>query len=266
MGAEELFSYKPIDYKKNKGFTLAEVIIVIGIIGIIAAMIIPSIMNDFRDRAYVMQLKKTINTLQNALTNAIAVEGPMDSWYNGTVSDDATDSVNDILSKYLQLAKNCKRNTGQGCVPASYKYLSSSVNGNYNVVGDGSTMASKMVFSNGSTFTYYVVGPSSTSIGYILGSIDVNGLKEPNRYGYDVFQIYIYGDEYAKANGFKSEVVIPRGSTTLAPQEVGCNKGSSSSRGTITGTGFECTAWAYYMENEDYKYVTDLNWITKQHK
>ena len=43
----------------RKGFTLAEVLITLGIIGVVAAMTIPTLMAKFEKQQYVTQLKET---------------------------------------------------------------------------------------------------------------------------------------------------------------------------------------------------------------
>ena len=45
---------------KNKGFTLAEVLITLAIIGIVAAMTIPTLISDYQDRVNVTKMKKNV--------------------------------------------------------------------------------------------------------------------------------------------------------------------------------------------------------------
>ena len=50
----------------KKAFTMAEVLITLGIIGIVAAMTLPSLVQKYRERQYVTALKKAVSVLDNA--------------------------------------------------------------------------------------------------------------------------------------------------------------------------------------------------------
>ncbi len=69
----------------KKAFTLAEVLITLTIIGIVAAMTIPTLMSKYKDQATVTKLKKAQSVLSNALLSATAKNGPLLSEYtNGS--------------------------------------------------------------------------------------------------------------------------------------------------------------------------------------
>lgn len=62
--------------KNNKnGFTLAEVLITMGLIGVIAALTAPALVKNARNEANAARLSVAISNLENAFTNAIAKEG-----------------------------------------------------------------------------------------------------------------------------------------------------------------------------------------------
>ena len=50
---------------KSSGFTLAEVLVTLGIIGVVAAMTIPTLMQNYQRQSYVTQLKKVYNELND---------------------------------------------------------------------------------------------------------------------------------------------------------------------------------------------------------
>ena len=52
---------------KNKGFTLSEVLITLGIIGVIAAMTLPTLIGKYKEKVLVAQVKKSYSQLKNAL-------------------------------------------------------------------------------------------------------------------------------------------------------------------------------------------------------
>lgn len=49
------------------GFTLAEVLVTLGIIGVVSAMTVPSLMQNYQRKSYVTQLNKVYNLLSQAL-------------------------------------------------------------------------------------------------------------------------------------------------------------------------------------------------------
>lgn len=52
-----------------KAFTLAEVLITLGIIGIVAALTIPQFIANYKEKVFVTKAKQSFNTMTNALTN-----------------------------------------------------------------------------------------------------------------------------------------------------------------------------------------------------
>ena len=43
----------------KKGFTLSEILITLTIVGVVAALTVPAVMKNYRNRLYVAQLQKT---------------------------------------------------------------------------------------------------------------------------------------------------------------------------------------------------------------
>lgn len=61
--------------RKNKGFTLAEVLLTLGIIGVVASLTLPSLNKNVQGTKAAPALMKSINTLQNALSLGMAQKG-----------------------------------------------------------------------------------------------------------------------------------------------------------------------------------------------
>ena len=61
-----LFTLHP-SLKQKPAFTLAEVLITLGIIGVVAAMTMPSLMQNYRDKELIVKTKKTYAVIQNAV-------------------------------------------------------------------------------------------------------------------------------------------------------------------------------------------------------
>lgn len=91
------------------GFTLAEVLITLGIIGIIAAMTIPNLVKKWEERAIISKYKKMYATLSNAYNRAVADNGDPEYW---DLSDKA--SLLKIFEPYLNVTERCYNK--KGCV------------------------------------------------------------------------------------------------------------------------------------------------------
>lgn len=65
---------------REKAFTLAEVLITLGIIGIVAALTLPALVASNKEKARVTNLKKIYSQMQNAWNMAIAENGDATNW------------------------------------------------------------------------------------------------------------------------------------------------------------------------------------------
>ena len=64
----------------KKAFTLAEVLITLTIIGVIAALTIPNLLQKHQEQETVTRLKKAYSTLSQTTAKAIADNGPISTW------------------------------------------------------------------------------------------------------------------------------------------------------------------------------------------
>ena len=112
-----LFSYSP---HKKTAFTLAEVLITLGIIGIVAAMTMPTLIANYKNKVLVNQAKNSYSLLSNALMLSKSRNG-YDSYGDLFNSAHTNDEIIDILSKDLKMTKICKANKG-GCINWKTKY------------------------------------------------------------------------------------------------------------------------------------------------
>lgn len=91
--------------KSSRGFTLAEVLITLGIIGIVAAMTIPTLIANISGMQYRSKFKKTISTLSQAGRMSNAQYGFDYADASGHVNDECTandkpDEVKNICSLF----------------------------------------------------------------------------------------------------------------------------------------------------------------------
>ena len=95
--------------QKHVAFTLAEVLITLGIIGVVAALTLPALLTNIQskvraERSRSVQYKFSLATEKMARLNLI---GPYDS----------TDAFVDELQKHLKISKRCNASNLRGCWP-----------------------------------------------------------------------------------------------------------------------------------------------------
>jgi len=156
--------------KTKQAFTLAEVLLTLAVIGIVAALTIPAVITKVAKDQYVVGLKKAYNTLKAVEREAIQEHGEMANW-------DWTLDAEQFFSKYFKpcfdIIKDCGMEDDSECLASSYKYLSGTSVDNRNI-----SRYYKIITSDGMAYAYWG--------GEIF--VDVNGpKKEPNQTGRDFF-------------------------------------------------------------------------------
>lgn len=184
---------------KAPGFTLSEVLLVLSVIGIIAALTIPTLVQKVSNYQYVTGLKKAYSTMSQAYNLLLAENGGDISYlFAGDGSNTFDTGVLNAFGTKLNLIKNC--GSAMGCwYDTPRKYLNGNVvtanldsydNNNYAkaILADGSMLliddfAGSCNSDNGD-------GPLDNSV---CGSfdIDINGAKGPNTVSRDVFWFWI---------------------------------------------------------------------------
>jgi len=175
----------------KKAFTLAEVLITLAIIGVVAALTIPAVVTKVTKNQYVVALKKAYNTLKSIEREAVQEHGEMKNW-DWTAQDTNTKAMEKYFLPHFDVLKNCGT-TDTGCFATEgYKYLNSNArNATLN-----NTNFYKIITSDGIAyaFTRNAVDPASEIWqGYF--SVDVNGSKGPNQYGRDLFLFSVYASD-----------------------------------------------------------------------
>ena len=94
--------------KKALAFTLAETLIVMGIIGVVAALTIPNLNSSTAEKEKVAKVKKVYSNLLDALGRAEAVYGPEDEWYTSSMNNN-TKIVKraERITEFMKIQKNC---------------------------------------------------------------------------------------------------------------------------------------------------------------
>ena len=235
---------------KKAAFTLAEVLITLGIIGVVAALTLPSLIQNYHEKQRVTQLKKAYSVMQNAFLMAQEEYGDVTDWGltitntgekdddgNDILDNSGTENVMNILMKYVEKSK----------IPQnSYIGYVESIDGRQ-AFWPWEVSADKY---------FYLKDGTVVTMGWI-SSLDCNGnyqgkkiacsdfwivfpKKSKMKIGVDVFN-FIFTTE-----GFKPN------STTIGNY---CNAFEAVGRADINGRG--CTAHALYNGNMDYLHKKD---------
>ena len=164
---------------------MAEVLITLGIIGVVAAMTMPALINTTQKKELVAQYKKTYSVISQTYMMILNDNGGS---LEGVFTSD-NDYI-DVFAKYIKDAKVCRDNENQKCYIHSFKRLDDTLV-NYDHASTLTTLDGAMLgflhFSSTCTSTSELKGP----IGCGRIRVDVNGIKKPNTLGYDVFDFYI---------------------------------------------------------------------------
>ena len=91
---------------KTPAFTLAEVLITLGIIGIVAAMTLPTLIMNHRKQVTVNKVKKFYTVMSQATNSAIAEYGSMEDWQGFTTTRNGEEMQNwfdTYLKPYLKV-------------------------------------------------------------------------------------------------------------------------------------------------------------------
>ena len=223
----------------KRGFTLAEVLITLGIIGIVAAMTMPALIQKQIEKDVVVSLKKNYSVLNQSFLVAYNNFGETDNWF------EANTTSYDILKKLttnldvIELKNNGPEN--------KYKMI----NGNNIPLTDYAEAKLKdgsiIYLQNSSpncTGNKTWEGTGNKHLKNICSSIyvDVNGYKGPNKLAIDMFGFYL--TKYS---------VYPSGTDdNFVRFDTYCSN-------KMYGISYGCTAWVLTYENLDYLHCDDLS-------
>ena len=192
---------------KTVGFTLAEVLITLGIIGIVAAMTLPAVINRTQSKELETQFKKVYAELNQVAQMFKKDYGISVSEYASSIPWISSTNIASILiPKIMVYFKGAK-------LIDDTKFKSQDEEGNVKSVGyDIYTMnGSKLkmgpcddsgFYSEGGGRIYSFVGDkvASDNDGPVV-CVDINGMKRPNKYGYDIHIFYFTTDGYVYPMG-----------------------------------------------------------------
>src|SRR5574344_258009 len=175
----------------KKGFTLAEVLITVGIIGVVAAITMPTLMSGWQNKAYSTMAHRFYSLYNQAIETMIKDDMAINITESRTARI-AVNSQDGFWPKYFHLIKNCGQNYNNCFAPTGYKTGSNAQAG---------TTVSTIINGMGNSSDYYAFilasGESVASPLIADGNaiiVDLNGQKGPNTLGQDFWVMNIDAD------------------------------------------------------------------------
>ena len=160
---------------KRFGFTLAEVLITLGIIGVVAAMTMPTLMNSTNGAQYKTAYKKALSVLSQAVVLNVALDDydlSQATETSGTkVTDGSSASLYNLFYNRMNVVKTDDGSSNVGWSSGDAKFG--------NQAGSNYTL----FFNDGITFTFPENAGNCQDYNdkRCYGVIDVNGEKNPNK-------------------------------------------------------------------------------------
>ncbi len=221
---------------------MAEVLITLAVIGVVAALTIPTLIQKYQEKATVTKLKKVYSVLSQAVLQATTEYGSPESWELAEHGKPAVNAAPKI-KQFLKLADDCGVNDCE----------------NYSIRGGHFyTLNGKLYDSKYYSNDYKLKLADGTELSFrenikdriICILTDINGQQGPNTIGKDIFNFAVYNNNKFGADGIG---VDP--SDTSSSFYAACNPKQE---------GWNCAAWVIYFENMDYLRCADeLTWNGK---
>ncbi len=203
--------------REKTGFTLAEVLVTLVVIGVVASLTIPALLQNYKKLEYVTRLQKNYKILTEVVS---MIQAENDGSLTGFANNN--DEVKDAFLKYVRYIDDCDSGSCLGNLWYDNASASSKIlNGTSYTTWSGSPT---IKFQDGVAWTFWdVTGSDCSQVQGSLGNIcfqvgmDVNGIeKDPNTIGRDIFAFYVTKDK-----------VLPMGASSDDPQTGTCNTSSS---------------------------------------
>ena len=175
----------------KKAFTLAEVLVTLGIIGVVSAMTVPSLMQNHQRKTYVTQLHKVYNEMQQALLQYQTDRNAVNLKEAGLNSKARVEA---FFNEYFKVVQTCG-GVAAPCFSTSYK----NINGDAVSINTGWGGGNCAVMSSGASICMDYPYQYSGSYGQVF--IDINGSQGPNILGRDAFYLAVFYDGVLDVSG-----------------------------------------------------------------
>lgn len=170
--------------KKQKGFTLSEILITLVVIGIIATITIMIITTNIRKTEIETKLKRTVSILNSAMYKATVDYGQPSSWpeVRNASGNYSTKMIKKYFAPYMNTLKPVDKYTLKEIgYNSTTPFKQPNGQPSTNLITD---TLQKMYLNDGTI----ILGIRFNIVNYIF-YIDINGPKGPNTFGRDVFEL-----------------------------------------------------------------------------
>lgn len=224
---------------KLKAFTLAEVLITLGIIGVVAAITIPGLISNYQKKQTVTKLEKVYSILNQAIKLSEEEFDSIESW------DRDMNNI-EFFNKYLRPHMNVSAvaKLGEYKNTPKYKRLNGTVENSFTLFYNDANLITLndgcLLFLNSDS---YKLSNQARNPVIIPIGIDINGFSHPNVIGKDFFLYNIIVDYNGKFNPPK---IVPYGAYNTSDFPFGEYKRENTKKGTYActkaGRGQFCAA------------------------
>lgn len=190
-------------YKRKIAFTMAEVLITLGIIGIIAAMTLPALITAYQGKSNAIKLKKSLSALEQAQLRSILDGNLLETQYltaGGVYIREEHEKFANYFKPYFNVVIDC-------AVPENSNSLCYNKDFDKNAVIYQIDRKTKVTALPNNTFRGFVADDGTSYFFYAGVSqilIDINSpMNKPNALGYDVFAFKL--NKQGKIVPFKDE-------------------------------------------------------------
>lgn len=220
----------------KRAFTLAEVLITLGIISVVAALTLPALIGKYKEKQTITAVKAAYSTFSQVFMQIVNDYGSLSALapntqngeHNSGIKENANYTIK-VMQKYIKTIKTCDK--GTNCMMGiAYKTL----DGSKSATWDNYTNLQTGILANGTSFWILNGCGMETSTpedACAQVGFDINGGKKPNIMGEDFFWFSIYDNGKIKiVDGMKL-----------------CDKKSN-----VMFNGYYCASYIIKNNNMDY--------------
>ena len=182
----------------KKAFTLSEVLITLGIIGVVAALTMPAVIANYQKQETISRLQKVYSVLSQAVKQAELNEGEIKYW---NFSLPPENFYKTYIKPYITVSQEFINSDPPFDI--SYKCLNGRICNTYGSYSNKSVP--KIILNDGSMIIFDFLGNN-----YEVILTDINGYKKPNTWGKDMFAFSIQAEGGLRPYGLGA--AIPGGS------------------------------------------------------
>ena len=227
----------------KRAFTMAEVLITLGILGVVIAMTLPGVIEGYQKAETINRLKKAYSVIAQAIELSEVHNESVKYW-------NFNQSNADFFNQYLKphFAKINETTYGKISDKVQYTRPNGSVENTFTPFYSNALVVSTV---DGMTFYF----SSYINANYKSIVVDLNGYKKPNRFGRDLFMFSISPEYGLVPYGYKGTCDMGNAYDTFdreylkSARRYGCSKQAGETNGAFCSALIITDGWEI---REDY--------------